>query len=363
MKKFLPFTYDPDTSINVYEKTNEYLESNKEISDKISELSWLYHSALDIIPTTIDSFWSGHNFPYVESWEESQISFSQMCFGLYKQSMSSLRSVLELGLLSVYYNINDDGHNAVQKWLNSEDSKEANTPRITDIWKILIKNENIQKFQKNSDLKQRLLNLNYLHNYVHTKGQLYSNRLGRLKSNCQTFEQDYVLKWVETFEEIVTIVMTLHLLKFPNGMISYDYSRKFGIDIPSFSHLQGFQIQKLKKYLKNNDFKILSTISSEDPETINFMEWIESLPEMTENDVENQIVDMDKREIERQGMKSYEKNQLTMYQAESIDQLPASVKIRYDKLHKWAVENDFLEGKINTAGNNGSCCTTPPNSK
>jgi len=92
-------------------------------------------------------------------------------------------------LLSVYYNINDEGHETVQNWLNSKDNREADTPRMKSIWNILIQNPNIKEFQEKLDLKEKLLNLGYLHNYVHTKGFKHSNRFGLSKSNSQTFEK------------------------------------------------------------------------------------------------------------------------------------------------------------------------------
>ncbi|MBX0332319.1 hypothetical protein K3G39_03635 [Pontibacter sp. HSC-14F20] len=110
-----PFAYSPDKSIEVYNKTKEFINLNPDTRYKIEELLWMYYSLHNVIPTNMESFWSGHNFPYEESWDELQISFNLICFGFYKQAMASLRSALELGLLSVYYNINDAGHIIVKK--------------------------------------------------------------------------------------------------------------------------------------------------------------------------------------------------------------------------------------------------------
>jgi len=347
------FTYKPDRSIEVYNKAKEFLDQSPEVSRKIEELSWIYHSLHNVIPTTMESFWSGHNFPYDESWEELQISFNLICFGLYKQAMASLRSALELGLLSVYYNINDDGHITVRKWLSSIDIKEADTPRIHDVWKILVKHGNIKKFQEEFNIKDKLLKLGYLHNYVHTKGYFYSNRLGKFKSNFQTFEEEQIIKWLEIFEEIILIVTTLHLLKYPAGLIRYNYSTKFGIDIPSFSHLNEHEIDRLNKYLPEGYFKLLEEISLNDTETKSFLEWVNSHPDMSEEDIENQIIKMDKIHIEGQGFEDYKRQRLALYRAETIEHLPEKVKSRIEKLESWAIENGFMEPKwkINITGN------------
>jgi len=349
-----PFIYHPDKSIDVNRKTMEYLDNNPEVKAKIQKVTWLYHSLHNVIPVTTESFWSGHNFPYNESWEEMQISFNLVCFGLYKQAMVSMRSVLELGLLSVYYNINDEGHIAVKKWLSSDDSKEADTPRNQKVWKILIEHENIKRFQSHIDLKQRFFDLGFLHNYVHTKGHKFSNKLGILKSNFQTFEEKSILFWLDTLEEIVVIILTLHILKYPTALMEYDFGKKFGIDVPCFSHLQSHEIENLKEFLPKDFFELLTVITSSHPETIDFLNWLESLPDMTEEDVENQICEMDKGDIERQGINEYKKNQLMLYGVNNFNELSAKVQKRIDKLEKWAIENNFLESKFKTkikAGN------------
>jgi hypothetical protein len=40
-----------------------------------------YHSTGDVIPHTSLNFWSGHFFPWVESWEELQISLNLCSLG------------------------------------------------------------------------------------------------------------------------------------------------------------------------------------------------------------------------------------------------------------------------------------------
>lgn len=127
MNNYFPFMYEPEKSIACLKKTEDYFKKNPDIRRQIEEVSRVYGSIGKTVPQTTENLWSGHFFPYTESWAELQISFNLVTFGFYKQAFMSLRSGLELGLLSVYYNINDDGHLEVQSWLKSKDSWEANT--------------------------------------------------------------------------------------------------------------------------------------------------------------------------------------------------------------------------------------------
>lgn len=338
-----PFNYKPEKSHEVYEETSKYLEEHSDITQKIQNLAWAYHSIFDLIPYTMENIWSGHIFPYTESWDELQISFTLCQFGLYKQAMVSLRSALELGLLSVYYNINDEGHRTVKNWLKSDDSKESDTPRMIDIWKILIAHPNIEEFQKKVNLKQYLLDLGYLHNFVHTKGLKFSTRLGMHKSNFQTFEVEWLRKWLKTYENITVAVIALHLLKYPVGIIKYDYSKKFGIEAPFFSHIQSHQIDLIENILPSEFLQVIKEIASFDIETRDFFDWIESLPDMTEDEIEVQVMEWDKYKIENQGFDHWKEQQRMIYNAKNLDELPENVKGKANELEKWAIENDYIK--------------------
>ena len=109
MKPMLfPFIWHPDKSVGVYEESKRFLDQSG-LEPEITRVGWTYHHVGDLIPHTMENFWSGHFFPWLESWEEIQISCNLALFGFYKQAKVSLRGGLELGLLSVYWNLNDRG--------------------------------------------------------------------------------------------------------------------------------------------------------------------------------------------------------------------------------------------------------------
>lgn len=340
--KFIPYIYEPDKSIKVYKETEKYFESNPEIKKRIEELGWIYHTVGKIIPHSVQNFWSGHYLPFIDSWEELQVSFTQICFGLYKQAFVSLRSGLELGLLSVCFNINDDGHNAVQEWLNSN----ADTPRAKKIWRILRQNDNIQKFDDKHNLKQVHEDLGYLHDYVHTKGANYSNSMGLIKSNSQTFEKKLISKWLSSYADIISLVSTLHLLKYPISVIRFDYSRKFGIDIPSFGGLDEYSIDKIASILPDKYLEDIEFIAKDDPTAQKTINEISSMPDMTDEQVEEQIIDLEKMFIKNgEGFAKWLERQEKFLKELGQSEFDDKMKARIELLRNWATENDFLESK------------------
>lgn len=287
--KYLPFSYSFDNSISAYRQTIEFLEDNEQMTSQLLELSWAFHSITNVVPHSYENWWSGHYFPITESIEEFEVSYLLCCQGFYKQSMVSLRAVLETGLLSVYYNLNDKGHETVQGWFQSEEGKKNDTPYSKKVWKKLETYPNIDKFQKTYDLKADIDNLNSLHNYVHSKGVKYSNGIGIVKSNTQIFEKKAFVCWFEKAKEVVRVILILHLLKFPLGIIDYDFTRKFGIDIPTFGALNSFHIGRIKTVLGKEVYDKLLVIALEDQAVIKFINEIESMPDITQEEINEQI--------------------------------------------------------------------------
>ncbi len=341
---FFPYIYEPKKSIDVYKQTEEYFISNPSIKNRIEELGWIYQTVGRVIPQNLVNYWSGHYFPFSESWDELQISFNLICFGFYKQAFVSLRSGLELGLLSIYYNINDEGHNIVRDWFKSSEMKEADTPTAKTIWNILLSHNNIKKFNDKHNLRESFNTLRYLHNYVHTKGVKHSNNMGIRGGNYQTFESTLIEQWLESYAAIVSLICTLHLLKYPIAVIRFDYRKKFGIDIPSFGGLEEFNIDRIAAILPQTYLSDIEQIAQEDPITQATIKEISEFPDLTEDQIEEQIDDMEKRFIEHgDGFIIWLQNQTKWYKPLEQDDFDQPVKDRIERLRKWAIEKNFLE--------------------
>jgi len=184
-----------------------------------------------------------------------------------------------------------------------------------------------------------------LHNYVHTKGYKYSNHLGIPKSNFQTFEEKIFLKWLTTYQEIIIIIVTPHLLKYPIGVIEFDWSKKIGIDNP-FPVLEIFEIQRISNLLPNDYMTAIKKIADKDKFTQDLYRHIENIPDMTQEEKELQILDFDKSMIENgQGFLEWEKQQrewMKKYYNEDENEILKRIEI----LRKWAIENNMMKPKI-----------------
>jgi len=110
--------FTPEKSWHVYQLTRDYI-ARTGAANEIRQLTSAFSLTFYVVPETTEEILSGHTFPWFESFHDLQISFTLAAFGLYKQAHGALRSALDLGLLLVYWNMNDDGHGAFKQWLRS----------------------------------------------------------------------------------------------------------------------------------------------------------------------------------------------------------------------------------------------------
>ncbi|WP_242928597.1 hypothetical protein [Pontibacter vulgaris] len=332
----LPFSYKSIESKAVLEQTEKFIEQNPEIKEQLSLYSWGFHSLEGIIPHTEESFWSGHFFPMTECFEELQVSYNLCAFGFYKQSLVSLRSALELGLLSVYWNLNDDGHLIIKEWVSSKED----TPRLSEIWKKLEKNIYIKQYNDAKKFKQRLFKLNELHHYVHSRGVKYSNRIGLFKSNFQTFEKRGFLLWFSAYKEIIEIITILHILKYPLGIREFDFSAKFGIDTPLLGLLNEFQIRQLSAIITEAEFKFIIELTKDDEYTNTVIEELGELPDLTKEDVDLQVLNWHKWRIEQEGFEHWKKLQAGR---KTVLAIGGQIVDMEKFLEEWALEHDLMQ--------------------
>lgn len=271
----LPFTYTAQNSQDTQKKTQAYIEDNN-LESVIAEYAWAYQNVGDLIPQSQEQLWSGHFFPWMESWEELQISWNMCQCGMYKQAMASLRSVTEVGLLSVYWDLNDDGHAVIQGWLKSNEI----TPFSSEIIKSLNKHENFKEIGKHIDLKSYLDELSELSQYVHTKGYKYSNHFGyRFKTNTFVFLEPAFLEWLKYYKKVVHCLIIFHLVKYPLGTVIFDYPNKTGIDLPSFGGLPEGKVLEIERIIDKDIISEIRRLAIQDKHTQKILNWLHSLPE------------------------------------------------------------------------------------
>lgn len=342
-KDSIHLLHSDKTILEILNMSNEYFEQNLEVVEKIQDCNWVLRSLFELIPQTVENFWSGHVFPVTEAEYEMESSIVFCKFGFYKHAISLLRNVLELGLLSVYWDINNQAYIDIQNWLKSKEE----TPFRKDIFTRLATHSNIKTFDERQNIFSKTRQLyGRLSNFSHTKGYGYSSRkLNAHHSNVNGFNASSLKKWFELMQETIEIVTVFHILKYPVGLQYTPMEDKFGINGPAGGFLRPDQVERIKKIISFDLLVDLQEISDKDPEAIAMTTWISEQPDITEEAFSRQLQKEDEDWIERQGYEDWLKNQKRVY-SHLKKKYPKEQQQKveyYKKMRKWAKENNLLK--------------------
>jgi hypothetical protein len=328
---------------DVTEKTINFIEES-ELNQEFEKNHGAMSLVFGLIPSTSENLFSGNLFPYFECQYEFESSAYFLQSGFYKQAIISLRSALELGILSVYWDIDGRSHEVIQKWLHSE----QNTPYKSKVEKIIFLNKNIKQYNLEFGLFKQLNDLfSDLSNFVHTKGVGFSSRKFVPVVGKVSFSEKAVRFWFEKYSSVVRAIVTLHLLRYPVGVIALPLSDKFGIDPPGAGFLESGQVEILKLLFSDREWKVLEEISTNDEDAISIREWFKSLPNMTAQDFENQILEQNKQMILHhpggfEGWKKQEQTNAEIYYGIDSDFYKQTIK-RILVLKKWTNTKEYKD--------------------
>jgi hypothetical protein len=294
--------YTPDESWKVHQETTAHMARTGAIEVFRDITGAFFWCTQGLIPTTTAQIRSGHAFPWHESYDDLKVSFCLASFGMYKHAHNALRSALDLGLLLIYWNIDGDGHRAIKKWVRSRES----TPFAKPVWKRVSGHPNFRLFQQSFDLKEQYESLRALGDYVHTKGIDFSNATtfpgSSLKLRGQRFNEHAFEAWRSEFEKTVRFLAICYLVRWPLGTVRYDWARKFGIDVPQFGGIPANWVDLLEKLVSHEVFTKIAVIANSDSHVAETMAWINGLPDLSKDDIDNQVDKQARERIKEVGL-------------------------------------------------------------
>jgi hypothetical protein len=285
--------FSPKPIWEIYHRTCDYL-SRTGAGEEIERLGTVFRLTRKVLPEQIEQVWSGHLFPWDECYGDLQISFAQASYGLFKPAYYLLRSALELGLLLVYWKMDDSDPEAWKGWLRSTDS----TPRACTIWKRVMGHANFQAFQRTYDLDSDYASFSALSDYVHTKGMKYSNAVRlpgssiRVPGFSPCFSEEAFDEWRSRFKSTVRFLCMCFLVRYPIGTVRFDWVRKFGIDIPAFGGLSDTDICQLEELITPEVFRAISAIAPHDDHVAEVMNWVNGLPDLSDEVNDEQVIEL-----------------------------------------------------------------------
>lgn len=341
-KSVLGLLHSDEHILGILNETNEFLENHRsDVADQIGESVWILRSLHDLLPETIERIWSGHAFPLSEAQYDLESSIVFCKFGFYKQAIGCLRNVLELGLLSVYWDIEGQSHIDIQTWLSSMES----TPFRKNVFAKLVRNRNIQTFDGMHGILDETGRLyEELCNFAHTKGIRFSSR-ALSPSNVNIFNEKSIRRWLDLLLRLIRTVAAFHVLKYPVALQHTPIDDKFGLNGPVGGFLLPFQSERVRALYSKEVLATLQAISDSDSDAVSIAKWVNEKPDLTSEQWQTQMESQNQREIESSGFERWLKNEKVAYgfikksSPEAYARRVAYVK----RMREWAKERGFLE--------------------
>ena len=198
----------------VYQQSDKYLGNHSDLLKTIATYLWAYNEIGTLVPQTLDNFWSGHFFPFSESYYELENSFELCKLGFYRHSFFALRCVLELGILGLYFDRYDQSHVDIQEWLHSKD----HTPFFKKMVKSIFDLQYFKQFNEDVPILSGIEHTyNVLSDYTHVRGYRFSTT-AQTKSNFNQFNETSLKIYIELMRDIVKNNIIMLLLKYQIGM-------------------------------------------------------------------------------------------------------------------------------------------------
>ncbi|MDR3540488.1 MAG: hypothetical protein P4L69_05900 [Desulfosporosinus sp.] len=268
-----------------YSTSIKFISENPGFEQRLHLYLLIYEEIGDLIPFTNVNLDSGHYFPYSESQYLLMSSLELALQGFYSYAFFSLRSFMELGMLGVSFAAIDNEHIEVQPWLHSE----GRTPGQRDIFKSLNRIESFRTFDTKFKLRERVSKtMGELGGFVHTRGYGNSSQALNL-ANYSRFSQKSLQMFEPFMTRAVTDVVITMLLKYPIGSQFLPIFEKFGLEMPLGGFLEEHQVALIFSIIPEDEREFLNTISKQSKEVQTILKYINSLPDITEDEREQQL--------------------------------------------------------------------------
>jgi len=230
-------------------------------------------------------------YPSSETEMELDYSIKHALIGSYKASFSDLRRALELTVTAVYLSSEEVDKQKAINWIMSIE----NTPGFSNVLSKLIKNGRFKDINDNYKWKSNLQKLYWLlSDFSHNKGQLKGYRelnntnFFTAVTSMPSIKTDTLRLFCDLYIKTVKEIVALQSLYNPVILVEVPFEEKFGLEGPMSGFLNNLQTEVINKLipLKYKDY--FNHLIDHDEEIKFIVDYFNSLPNLTENDLKKQ---------------------------------------------------------------------------
>lgn len=231
-------------------------------------------------------------YPATETEMELDHAIKHALIGSYKAAFTDLRRALELTLTLIYLTSEHVNTEQAIQWVTSE----SNSPFVSDMLQKLIKGGRYKVINDDYNWSDHVKEFYWnISDISHNKGELKSYRQLNETNRfiCGTSAPKVNLKTLSLFCDayitcVEEIVVMLSLYN-PIIITPLPMFEKFGINPPVSGFFEEHQSEFINQIIPNRYKDFFENLKNSDEEIKDIVEWIYSLPDLTQEQIEKQI--------------------------------------------------------------------------
>ena len=242
----------------------------------------------DAFSASIDALSCCGFFPYAELTYEFDAFQTLLLQGAFKSSRDSLRRMLDVCVTSVVYLTHVKSREEARRWIASD----AETPQFSRSIKCLKTHQDVALLDEKFGFTEGLKTLYWhLSDYSHSRGIEFSTgiRIGSQMSYngvvIRGFNESECRRAMEDFVSVVDQLAILLGLQNVGLLAPVDKDAKWGLNPPISGFFYECQTQRLLNVMPNEYSEHFKTLMSSDPAIVSLRQYLESLPDMTEDEM------------------------------------------------------------------------------
>ncbi|MEQ1527326.1 MAG: hypothetical protein ABL911_11360 [Gallionella sp.] len=263
-----------------------HLRGNVELTDRLEKVRHFgLESFFDGIPSTFDILRKVGFFPFSEAGMDLEFAIANALCGAYKPAYFSLRSFLELGFTGLYFISSSATEAEGKEWVAGV----TFTPFFNRSLKRLLLLPEYAASEPHIEYQKMLSDTyNSLSDRTHTRGTPHGH-IELNQSNRPQFIEKSFLEFVEMAERCCEALAVTLAIQHPIVLIPLPMNEKFGLNPPLSGFLQEHDVDCLKSFISPKRLRWLETFAANDSNTQGLREWVESQPDLTEDQWQEQI--------------------------------------------------------------------------
>lgn len=271
--------------------------------------TFVFHDLYDAPRSDFNSLRRVGFFPWLEIQRELGEAINHALLASYKATFDNYRRALELAIAGAYFLQAHISEDDAKRWLRSE----RETPLMTRALSELVQASRFRHVDAQSSWSSHLKAFYWrLCDIVHVRGEKAS--FGSIQPShahfCDVslpeFSAQSLDVAVNTFIETTRHIATVVAIENPILLVGLDMFQKFGMNPPLSGFFDLVQSGRLHKLVLPEVAPSLRRLQQEDDEIISVTAWFDSLPDISDEEIDRQVKEQEEWVKSMQGKEQRE---------------------------------------------------------